>query len=176
MNQVRGSIRRESIGESGKRRSFVFARMRYARPVLPRSARLGISRADHAPDGPHPYRCGAMCSEATSKRAIQADGGVHGSSALDFRRQGNRTLLFPVRVRLAEGRFPSLAKLNCALAGGRRSGERPAKSRRSPVDIAKRMQSRRGNHYGKRSKRCVADSENNPTLESRQSVEADSVE
>ena len=49
----------------------------------------------------------------------------------------------------------------------RRSGERQRKIRRSPVNIAKRMQSRRGDHYGKRSKRCVADSENNPTLESR---------
>ena len=49
----------------------------------------------------------------------------------------------------------------------RRSGERQRKIRRSPVNIAKRMQSRRGNHYGKRSKRCIADSENNPTLESR---------
>src|SRR5271155_1302846 len=49
----------------------------------------------------------------------------------------------------------------------RRSGERQRKIRRSPVNIAKRMQSRRGDHYGKRSKRCIADSENNPTREGR---------
>jgi hypothetical protein len=49
----------------------------------------------------------------------------------------------------------------------RRSGERQRKTRRSPVNIAKRMQSRRGNHYREAIKRCIADSENNPTRESR---------